>query len=228
MTMRGLCSNGVREVVLDLLPEFERGVGAKTEITWASTNMLMDQIAAGASGDLTILTAEAIDDLIGQGKVVAGSRVDLARSEIGMAVRAGARQPDISSAEALKATLLAAKSIAYSKTGISGVYFPTVLDKLGIAAAVASKIVNPPPGVFVGVVVADGRAEIGFQQISELLPVPGIEIVGSLPDPVQKITVFSAGIFTGAKDAATARALVAALTSEAARAVYAHKGMTPA
>jgi molybdate transport system substrate-binding protein len=226
--MKGLCSNGVREAVLDLLPEFERASGVTVDIIWASTNMLMDQIAAGASGDLTILTAEAIDELIAQGKVASGSRVDLVRSEIGVAVRAGAAKPDIATAEALKAALLAAKSICYSKTGISGTYFPTVLDRLGIAAQVASKIVNPPTGVFVGTVVANGEAELGFQQISELLPVPGIDIIGPLPDAVQKVTVFSSGIFSDAGDAATARALVKALTADNMHALYREKGLTPA
>jgi molybdate transport system substrate-binding protein len=159
--------------------------------------------------------------------MVAGSRVDLARSAIGIAVREGAPRPDIGSAVALKQTLLAARAISYSKTGISGVYFPTVLERLGIAAQVASKVLIPPSGVPVGEVVAKGDAEIGVQQISELLPVPGIEIVGPLPAELQKLTVFSAGLFTAASEPKVAESLIMLLTSPAARPVYQRKGMEP-
>jgi molybdate transport system substrate-binding protein len=215
-------------VVLDLLPEFERTSRTAPAIMWASTNMLQDEIRNGATGDLAILTDEAIDDLIRQGKIVAGSRVDLARSAIGIAVRERAPKPDISSAQTLKNALLAARTISYSKTGISGVYFPTVLERLGIAAQVASKVLIPPSGVPVGEVVAKGDAEIGVQQISELLPVPGIEIVGPLPAELQKVTVFSAGLFVSAPEPQVAKSLVALLTSPAARPVYQRKGMEPA
>jgi molybdate transport system substrate-binding protein len=225
--MKGLFSNGVKAVVLDLLPEFERANGVTPAITWASTNMLMDEIRKGATGDLAILTDEAIDGLIQQGKMAAGSRVDLVRSAIGVAVRQGAPRPDIGSAAALKRTLLSARRICYSKTGISGVYFPTVLERLGIAEQVAAKVLIPPTGVPVGEVVANGDAEIGVQQISELLPVPGIEIVGPLPAGLQKVTVFSAGLFAGASEPQVAKALVALLTSPAARPVYERKGMEP-
>jgi molybdate transport system substrate-binding protein len=214
-------------VLLDLLPEFERANGTTPAITWASTNMLMDEIRKGATGDLAILTDEAIDGLIGEGKMMAGSRVDLARSAIGIAVRDGAPKPDIGSAAALKQALLSARTISYSKTGISGVYFPTVLERLGIAEQVASKVLIPPSGVPVGEVVAKGDAEIGVQQISELLPVPGIEIVGPLPAELQKVTVFSAGLFTDASEPQAAKAMVAMLTSPAARPVYQRKGMEP-
>jgi molybdate transport system substrate-binding protein len=213
--------------VLDLVPEFERAADEKLDILWASTNMLMDEIAKGATGDLAILTDEAIDALIRVGKMVAGSRVDIARSAIGLAVRQGAPKPDISSAEALKKTLLAAPAIAYSKTGISGVYFPTVLQRLGIADAVKAKIIIPPPGVPVGAVVASGEAAIGAQQISELLPVPGVEVVGPLPAELQKVTVFSAGLFTAGRHPATAKALLEMLTAPAARPLYERKGMEP-
>ena len=226
--MRGLFSNGVKAVVVDLVPEFERASGTKADIAWASTNMLLEQIAKGSTGDLAILTDEAIDDLIRQGKIVPGSRVDLARSAIGIAVRAGAPKPDIGSADALKKALLSARAISYSKTGISGVYFPTVLERLGIADATKGKTVIPPPGVVVGEVVVKGEADLGVQQISELLPVPGIEIVGPLPAELQKLTVFSAGVFVGAKDVSAAKAMVTMLTSATARSLYQRKGMEPA
>jgi len=225
--MRGLCSNGVKAVALELIPQFERARGIKVDILWGSTNMLLGEINKGATGDLAILTDEVIDDLIAEGKIVAGSRVDLARSAIGIAVRQGAPKPDIGSAEAFRQALLSARAISYSRTGISGVYFPTVLDRLGIAEAVKSKIVIPAPGMVVGELVARGEADIGVQQISELLPVPGIEVVGPLPAALQKVTVFSAGIFADAREAEVAQALVEALTSQASRAVYVCKGMEP-
>ena len=225
--MKLLCSNGVKAVMLELIPEFERTSGKKLAITWASTAMLLDQIGQGASGDLTILTAEAIDGLIAQGKVVAGSRVDLARSAIGIAVRKGARKPDIGSTQALREALLAAKSISYSRTGISGIYFPTVLERLGIADEMKGKIVIPDTGVMVGDVVVKGDAELGIQQISELLPVAGIEIVGPLPPELQKMTVFSAGLFAGSQEAEAAGALLRALAAPAARPLYRAKGMEP-
>jgi molybdate transport system substrate-binding protein len=225
--MKLLCSNGVKAVLLELLPAFERERGEKAQITWASTNMLMEEIGQGASGDLTILTDEAIDDLIRRGKIKPGSRVDLARSAIGIAVRRGTPRPDIGSAEAFRRTLLAARTVCYSKTGISGLYFPTVLERLGIVDAMKSKIVLPQPGVPVGALVASGEAEIGVQQISELLPVPGIDVVGPLPSDLQKMTTFSAGLFADAKETEAASALIKILTAPAARPVYIAKGMEP-
>jgi molybdate transport system substrate-binding protein len=188
---------------------------------------MLQKMAAGETADIAILTDEAIADLVKKGKIAAGSRRDLARSAIGIAVRQGAPKPDIGSADALKKALISARTLSYSKTGISGVYFPTVLERLGIAAQVASKTLIPTPGVLVGDLVAKGDAEIGVQQISELLPVPGIEIVGPLPAELQKLTVFSAGLFAGANEPQAAKALVALLTSPSARPVYQRKGLEP-
>ena len=225
--MRVLCTNGLKTVMLDLAPEFERAIGTKAVITWGSANGLLQELEAGAGGDLAILTAEAIDGLIKEGKVVAGSRVDLARSGIGVAVRKGAPKPDIGSSDALRRVLLAAKSVAHSKTGMSGIYFPTVLARLGIADEMKPKIVTPEPGTPVGEVVAKGGAEIGVQQISELLPVAGIEIVGPLPAALQRITIFSAGVLTAAKEPEAARALVQ-FVATASRPLLKDKGLEPA
>jgi molybdate transport system substrate-binding protein len=225
--MRVLCTNGLKTVMLDLAPEFERAIGTKAVITWGSANGLLKELEAGAGGDLAILTAEAIDDLIKEGKVVAGSRVDLARSGIGVAVRKGAPKPDIGSPDALRRALLAAKSVAHSKTGMSGIYFPTVLARLGIAEEMKPKIVTPEPGTPVGEVVAKGGAEIGVQQISELLPVAGIEIVGPLPAALQRITIFSAGVLVAAKEPDAARALVQ-FVATASRPLLKDKGLEPA
>jgi molybdate transport system substrate-binding protein len=225
--MRVLCTNGLKTVMLDLAPEFERAIGTKAVITWGSANGLLQELEAGAGGDLAILTAEAIDGLIKEGKVVAGSRVDLARSGIGVAVRKGAPKPDIGSPDALRRALLAAKSVAHSKTGMSGIYFPTVLARLGIAEEMKPKIVTPEPGTPVGEVVAKGGAEIGVQQISELLPVAGIEIVGPLPAALQRITIFSAGVLVAAKEPDAARALVQ-FVATASRPLLKDKGLEPA
>jgi len=212
--MKVLCTNGLKTVMDELLPGFERSTGTKVAVTWGPAAGLVKQLESGADGDLAILTAEAVDALIQKGTVVAGSRVDLASSGIGLAVRKGTRKPDIGSPEALKSALLAAKSVAHSRMGGSGIYFPTVLTRLGIADAMKSKIVLPEPGTPVGEVVANGGAEIGVQQISELLPVAGIELIGPLPPSLQKLTIFSAGVLAQAKDAAGAKALVKFLAAE--------------
>ena len=211
-----LCTNGVKSVMLELVPAFERAHSTKIAVTWGSTNALLNEIKGGAGGDVAVLTAEAIDELIAQGKAVAGSRVDLARSRIGIAVRKGAKHPDVASPEALKRALIAATSVAHSKTGLSGLYFPTVLARLGIADAIKSKIVIPP-GTPVGEVVAKGEAEIGIQQISELLPVAGIEIVGPLPEPLQKITTFSGGVLRAAKESSLTAVLLKFVATESPR-----------
>jgi molybdate transport system substrate-binding protein len=168
----------------------------------------------------------ALGQLIKDGRVLAGSRVALARSGIGMAVRAGTPKPDISSLDALRRTLLQAKSIAYSAS-VSGRYFTTELvQRLGIADQVLGKS-RRIDRERVGAVVARGEAEIGFQQISELLPVPGIEVVGPLPPEVQRVTVFSAGVAAASKNADAARAIIRFLASAEAAGTVAKTGLEP-
>ena len=222
--MKVLCTNGLKSVMLDLAPALERESASPLAMVWGATVGLAQDIAAGADADLAILTAEAVDDLIARGKAVAGSRVDLARSGIGVAVRKGARKPDIGSPEALRSALLAAGSVAHSKSGQSGIYFPSVLERLGIAREMKPKLIVPDTGVAIGELVAKGEAEIGIQQISELLPVPGVEIVGPLPAPLQKITIFSAGVPAAARDPRVAQAL-AQLIASASRPLLAAKGL---
>ena len=221
--MKLLCTNGVKSVVVELIPPSRLAV----EAVYLSTAMLVEKIEGGETGDLAILSAEAIDQLIAKGVLVAGSRVDLARSCIGVAVRRGTVSPDIASVEALKAVLLAAKAVTYSRTGISGQYMPKLLDKLGIAREIAAKAVIPSAGS-VGEALARGEAEVGLQQVSELLPVAGINVVGPLPDAVQLVTVFSAGIFANASEPRAARMLVERFTDNAARPHYTGKGLEPA
>jgi molybdate transport system substrate-binding protein len=172
------------------------------------------------------MAGPALDELIKQGKVVAGSRVDLARSIIGMAVRAGAPKPDISSVDALKRTLLQAKSIAYSASA-SGTYLSTELfPRLGIADQIKGKS-KRIESERVGDVVARGDAEIGFQQVSELLPIRGIDYVGPLPPEVQQVTVFSAGVAAGAKEPDAGRALIKFLASPVAAPAIRKSGLEP-
>jgi molybdate transport system substrate-binding protein len=186
-----------------------------------------NRLERGEPLDVVILADTALDALIKAGRVVAGSRVDLVRSRIGMAVRAGAPKPDISTVAALTRTLLQAKSVAFSDSA-SGVYISTeLLKRLGVEDRVLPKskrVQNEP----VGAVVARGDAEIGFQQISELLPEKGIDVVGPLPADVQKITVFSAGLVAGAKAPDAARALIAYLASPAVAAAITKAGLEPA
>ena len=223
--MKLLCTNGVKTLMLDLLPEFERTHG-KIDVVWGPAAALMKDVDGGTKCDLVILTAEAIDDLVKQGRAAAGSRVDIASSGIGIAVRKGAAKPDIGTPDALKRTLLAAKSVAHSKSGMSGIYFPTVLERLGIADAMKGKMVIPQVPTPIGDVVAGGDAELGVQQISELMPVAGVEIVGPLPASLQRVTIFSAGLMAAATDADTARALVQ-FVAERSPPLLAAKGLSP-
>jgi len=224
--MKVLCTNGVKTVMLDLLPQFERTRGTKVDITWGAAVALVKEIEAGADCDLAILTAEAIDDLVKRGMVKAGSRVDIASSGIGIAVRKGTKKPDISTHEALKSALLAARSVAHSKSGMSGLYFPTVLQRLGLVEAMRGKIVIPVVPTPIGEVVAKGDAELGVQQISELLPVAGVEIVGPLPSSLQKVTTFSSGVMAKAKEPDAAKALVT-FVAAGAPPLLAAKGLSP-
>jgi molybdate transport system substrate-binding protein len=170
------------------------------------------RLARGEQADVLIMVAASLDDLVKQGKVIPSSRVDIAKSYIGLAVKAGAPKPDISTPEALKQALLKAKSIAYSDSA-SGVYLSTIgFAKLGIADQIAGKS-RMIPATPVGEIVARGEAELGFQQLSELQPVKGIDLVGPLPDPIQTVTLYAAGIPVGAKQPAAAKAFIAYLTS---------------
>src|SRR5215470_11209570 len=201
------CTNGVKEVVRELFPVFEQTSGSKLMVTYGATAALVQSIREGAEADVVIVTSEAIAQLAQLGKVVASSRTDLARSFIGVAVPAGTPPPEIGTVQALKTALLAARAVAYSRQGISGIYFPSVLERLGIAEAMRSKTVLTQ-GVPVGVVLARGEADLGIQQISELLPVSGIVVVGPLPAEVQKVTIFSAGLSTTARAADSTKALM--------------------
>ena len=221
-----IASQAMKEVYLELAPQFERTSGHKLVTAWAGTADIMKRMKGGESVDLVILAVNSLDELTRLGKIVPGSRVDLARSEVGVAVRAGAPKPDISSGEALKRALLSAKSIGYS-SGPSGVYLAGLFQRWGIAEELKPRIRQAPPGVNVGEAVARGEAEIGFQQVSELLHVRGIAFLGPLPKDIQLVTVFSGGIHAGARQPDAARAWVRFLTAPAAAPVLRKNGMEP-
>lgn len=210
-----------------MIPSFEQGSGCQVTAAYDTSNIIQDRIHDGESGDMVVLTGSVIDHLCNLGKLVAGSRTDLARSGIGVAVRAGAHRPDIRSVEAFKQTLLAARSVAFTGTGASGIYFAGLIEKLGIAAEIKAKA-RTPSGGHVAELLARGEAELAVQLNSELLGVPGSEYLGPLPGELQMYTVFSAGLFPGAKQAGNAKALIRFLTSDRAAQVYASNGMEPA
>ena len=229
--VRVMISGGLTAAFNALVPEFERTTGNKVSTAYGpsmgtTVNAIPVRLERGERADVLIMVGYALGDLVKKGKVVADSRVDLVKSLIGVAVKAGAPKPDISSADALKRALLAAKSIAYSDSA-SGVYVSTeMFAKLGITEEMKDKA-RKIPATPVGEIVAHGDAEIGFQQFSELMPVQGIDIVGPLPSELQKVTVFSAGIAAVSKEPEAGKALIKFLTSPAARAEIIRSGMEP-
>ena len=226
-----MTSGAFTEACIKLSPEFERKTSIKVVTAFGPSmgntrEAIPSRMERGEPVDVIILASSALDDLIKRGKVQSGSRVDLVRSAIGMVVRAGAPKPDIRSVDGLKRTLLAASSIAYSDSA-SGVYIGTEMFKrLGIFEQVKGKS-KKIEGTPVGVVVARGDAQIGFQQISELLPVAGVQYVGPLPAEVQKVTIFSAGIAVGARNPDGARALIEFFQSPAALPTIKNTGLEP-
>ncbi len=219
-----MASAAFKEAYLALLPEFERASGHSVVNLWAPSVQMMSRLKNGEIVDIVILSAKALDELSRVGKI-AGC-FELARSGVGVAVKAGASKPDIRSGEAVKQAVLAAKSIVYS-TGPSGVYLKGLFERMGIAEAIAHKV-KQVQGEPAGAPVARGECEIGFQQVCELLPVPGIDLVGPLPPDIQEITTFSAGLHAQAPEPEAARALIAFLKSPAAAPVIRGKGMDPA
>jgi molybdate transport system substrate-binding protein len=221
-----LSTQATEQAYRELAPQFEQASGHKVTTIFTGTLDVQKRIAAGESYDIILMAGPAIDDFIKAGKVVPGSRVDIARSGVGVAVKAGAPKPDIGSTEAVKKTLLAAKSIGYS-TGPSGVYLTGLFQRLGVADAIKGKLKQTPTGVFVGNIVASGEAEIGFQQVSELAHFPGVDFVGPLPADIQEITVFSAGLQVGAKETEPAKAWLKFLTAPEHAAAFTSRGLTP-
>ena len=222
-----LCSNGLREVLAELRPDFERSSGHKLVVTYGLAAAFKQQIDAGERFDVAVLTPALLDEVIKQGKVLGDSRAIIARAGIGLAIRAGAPRPDIASADAFKRTLLGAKSIAYAKAGQSGVYFAGLLTRLGIADEMKPKSRQQATGVQVGEAVAKGEAELGVLPISEILPVKGVELLGPFPADVRSYVVMAAGVSAAAGDRKAASDLVKFLQAPAHAPMIKAKAMEP-
>ena len=218
-----LSSLALKGVLENSRSAFESALGP-LELGFDATRSILERLAQGARADLLILTSDALEELRRKGEVTQVRA--LGSSGVGLAVRAGAAKPDIGSTEALVRALLSADSVAHSKVGASGIYFSELLERLGIAGRLKKRIVVEKGPV--GLAVAAGEAEIGVQQLCELAPVGGIDIVGPLPPPLQRLTYFSAGIAARAKNPQAAFELVNLLTSEATRAAMLEGGMQPA
>lgn len=220
-------AGAVRAIVTELSEAFRQETGHTVALAFGTVGVTRGKLASGEPVDVVIMTDVAVDDVIRQGAVVAGSRTDIARTGMGVGVREGAPRPDISTPEAFKATLLAAKSLVYvdpAQGATSGIHFKSVLERLGIADAVRAKS-QLVPGGYPAEKVASGEAELVVHQISEIVPVKGVVMVGPLPADLQKTTVYSAGLAARSTHPAAARAFVAFLTRPAFKAKFAAAGL---
>jgi len=222
-----LSTRATEELYRELVPQFETAFGHKLTTTFTGTQDVQKRIAAGEVYDVVIMVDTAIDDYISSGKVMPGSRVDIARSIIGAGVRAGLPKPDIGSVESLKKALLAAKSIGYS-TGPSGDYVVDLFQKLGIVEAVKPKLKQAPSTVLVGSIIASGEAELGFQQANELSHFPGVDYLGPLPPELQESSRRSGGIMAGSRVVEAAKDLLEFLSGPSAASVIKKHGLDPA
>ena len=218
-----LSTVGMQPATAELIPRFERDTGHTVVVTYGLAAVLKTQFLEGAPADVLILTGPIVEDLAKQGKVVAGSKVDVARSGVGIGVKAGAPKPDITTPEALKRAVLAARSVGFSKEGASGVAFARALERLGIAEQVRAKYKDT--GTKAGEMLVAGDIELGAAQVPELMAVPGVEVVGPLPAELQTVTVFSLGLAGEAKSPDPARALIQFLAGPEAAKVYRAKGL---
>jgi molybdate transport system substrate-binding protein len=220
-----LSSNAMTDVMTDLVPEFERTTGHKVVAILEPTNAVMNRIKAGESGDVIILIQASLDELKKTGKIVPGSEANLAKTSLGLAVRAGAPKPDISTVEAFKDAMLNAKSVAVSEVGASGLHFRRVLERLGIGEAMKPKLKIIPGATRTAELVAKGDAEAAVQMMSELQPVSGAEIVGSLPGDLHYEILLTAALDESAKEPAAGAALIKFLASPTISPVLKKKGM---
>jgi molybdate transport system substrate-binding protein len=222
-----ICTMSCKDALIDLVPEFEHESGYKVEPTYGAGPELTKRIRDGLRADVFVGPEEFSGPLMDEGHLLKGSRAAVAHSGAAIAIKKGAKKPDIGTPEKLKEALLAAKAVCYSR-GASGIHFVQACEKLGIADAVAAKLVTPRPGEMVGPVLVRGEADIGVQQPAELLPVEGIEILGPLPPALRQTIVYGVTAFTGSAQNAGRDAFVAFLKSAAAREVLQEKGLDPA
>lgn len=225
-TLTGISSMATRQVLADLVAAYQQRSGAQVAIESVGGVDAAKRVQAGEAFDVVVLASDAIAKLIAGGHVLPQT-VDLVHSGVAVAVKAGAQVPDISTEATVKQAVLAARSISYS-TGPSGVALARLFERWGIADQIADRIVTPPPGVPVGSLVAQGEVALGFQQLSELINLPGIRVVGNLPAEIQIITTFTAGICPGSRHANAARAMLAFMASHEASDAKRRQGMAPA
>jgi molybdate transport system substrate-binding protein len=225
--LRLLSTLAVMGAMRDLTIRYRSETGTLVDADFAPTVALLDRLRGGETADITILTAGGIDALMQQDVIRPGTRTDVALSFVGIAVKSGAAKPDISSVAAFRGALLSARSVAYSKIGASGIFFASLIDRLGIADAVNAKAVIVPSG-FTAERVASGEVELAVQQVSELLVVPGIEVVGPLPAEIQTVATFSAGVLTRCEQPALARDFLRFLASPGIAPILRTAGLQPA
>lgn len=220
----------VQGVVEQLVPAFERAHACKLDLTWATAPLLLKRLQSGEKADALILNRAVTDTLLASGDIVAGSDVVIASSATAIGVKAGAPKPDISTPEALKRTLLDARAISYTHPaagGASGIYFAKLIERMGIADEINGRTKFPPPSGYSGMFLPTGEVDLAVQQIPELLSVPGVEIVGTLPGDLHMVTVFVAGIPVGSTRPVLAKALIESLRTEEAKALFRAKGLEP-
>ena len=224
-----ISSMATKYILAELIAQYQAATSPSLAVVAESAGGVdvAKRVQAGEVVDIVVLAANAIDQLIADGKLLPSSRVDLVKSGVAIAVPTGAPLPDISSENAVKQAVLAARTLSYS-TGPSGVYLVKLFERWGILETIKPRIVQAPPGIPVGSLVASGQVELGFQQLSELISLAGISVVGPLPPEIQTITTFSAGVSAGSKQADVARALIAFMAAPAAVAAKRKHGMEPA
>jgi molybdate transport system substrate-binding protein len=222
-----LSSMATRDVLREMVSRYQLDTARAVNGVAAGGVDVARRVQDGEALDVVVLASNAIDKLIAEGRLLFGSRVDLVKSGIAIAVRANSLRPEVGTEDAVRTAVLAARTLSYS-TGPSGVYLEKLFERWGILEAIRNRIVVPPPGIAVGSLVASGAAELGFQQQSELLNVPNIEVVGPLPPAIQSITIFSGGISAGCTDIVAARRLLEFMASPATAAAKLRHGMEPA